>query len=225
MGVFRSQTPRAIFVLHNLITTQTCDFIYGRIRPFSLPVSGLLFLWLTADDLRYFLPIRQAKSEFFPLLLSVPLLPVPCSFFVSICPPSHKINHSHFCFLFPAALTSAILLSCLVCYLQGCATPLSLSSRKNYQQKLSNTPRLSRYSFLARSRSSSVGAVFDFPKRSRMTILSNFFSNSFLISFSQLSSSIKWKRSSCINNSCDICTFLIVSHPLRDGMWQLWRLF
>ena len=157
MGIFRSQTPRAIFVLHNLITTQTCDFIYGRIRPFYPPVSGLLFLWLTADYLRYFLPIRQAISGFFPLLLSV--------------------------------------------------------------------PRLSSYSFLARSRSSFVGAVFDFPNRSRMTILSNFFSNSFLISSSQLSSSIKWKRSNCLNNSCDICTFLIVSHPLCDGMWQLWRLF
>jgi len=35
MGVFRSQTPRAVFVLHNLIIAQTCDFIYGRIRPFK----------------------------------------------------------------------------------------------------------------------------------------------------------------------------------------------
>lgn len=35
MGVFRSQSPRAVFVLHNLIIAQTCDFIYGRIRPFK----------------------------------------------------------------------------------------------------------------------------------------------------------------------------------------------
>ena len=53
------------------------------------------------------------------------------------------------------------------------------------------TPRLSRYSFLARSCSSSVGAVLNFPYRSRMTILSSFFSNPCLISFSQLSSSTK----------------------------------
>ena len=59
--------------------------------------------------------------------------------------------------------------SYLVCYSQGCGTPLSLSSRKNYQRKPS------RYSFLACSRSSFVGAVFDFPNRSRMTILSQLF--------------------------------------------------
>ena len=116
----------------------------------------------------------------------------------------------------------------LVWYPQGRATLLFLSSRKNYQRKLSCTPRLSRYSFLARSRSSSVGAVLNFPYRSRMTILSNFFSSSYLISLSQLSSSTKWKRSNCINNSCDICTFpilSILSVTVRDGMWQLWRLF
>ena len=60
----------------------------------------------------------------------------------------------------------------LVCYPQGRATLLFLSSRKNYHRKLSGTPRLSRYSFFARSRSSSVGAVLNFPYRSRMTILS-----------------------------------------------------
>ena len=79
----------------------------------------------------------------------------------------------------------------LVRSIQGRATLLFLSSRKNYHRKLSGTPRLSRYSFFARSRSSSVGAVLNFPYRSRMTILSSFFSNPCLISFSQLSSSTK----------------------------------
>ena len=50
------------------------------------------------------------------------------------------------------------------CFLQGCATSLFLSSRKrgNHQRKFSGTPFRSRYSFLAASRSSSVGAVLYF---------------------------------------------------------------
>ena len=54
MGVFRSQTPRALrdasYIYHNLAFA----FHFGRIRPLFLPVSGLIFS-LTTNRLLLFL--------------------------------------------------------------------------------------------------------------------------------------------------------------------------
>ena len=66
-----------------------------------------------------------------------------------------------------------------------------LSSKENYQRKLSGTPRFSRYSCLAFSRSSCVGAVLYFAYNSWRTRESNFCSNPCRISFRQSSSSIR----------------------------------
>ena len=54
MGVFRSQTPRALwdasYIYHNLAFA----FHFGRIRPLFLPVSGLIFyLWHQTDSLLF----------------------------------------------------------------------------------------------------------------------------------------------------------------------------
>src|SRR5699024_2689556 len=66
-----------------------------------------------------------------------------------------------------------------------------LSSKENYQRKLSGTPRFSRYSCLAFSRSSCVGAVLYFTYNSWRTSESIFCSSPRRISFSQASSSTR----------------------------------
>ena len=136
--------------------------------------------------------------------------------------PSHKIKHSHFCVLFPAASTSATLLSCLICYLQVRVTLLFLSSKKNYHRNFSGTPRLSRYSFLACSRSSSVGAVLYFEYKSLITKASNFASNPCFILGKFSSISNKWNFTSSINNCSGICIcFIRSSFQLRNNAMSL----
>ena len=54
---------------------------------------------------------------------------------------------------------------------------ISLNGNLSYHRKSGNTPRLSRYSCRACSRSSAVGAVLYFAYSSCHTIASNFFSN------------------------------------------------
>ena len=43
MGVFRSQTPRAIFVLHNLITAKLAISFMGVSALFICPYPGCFF--------------------------------------------------------------------------------------------------------------------------------------------------------------------------------------
>ena len=79
MGVFRSQTPRALI---NAACNSCCSaytFHLGRIRPFFMPVSGLFF-FLTADCLFRFLlfSIRfnlVFSPEYIPDLRSMVFLP------------------------------------------------------------------------------------------------------------------------------------------------------
>ena len=54
MGVFRSQTPRALWNISRLCHNWALAFHFGRIRPLFLPVSGLIFL-LTINWLLLFL--------------------------------------------------------------------------------------------------------------------------------------------------------------------------
>ena len=209
MGVFRSQTPRALV---STFVSRSClayAFYLGRIRPFYMPVSGLFFILNHSGILARTYsrsPQYGVPPDTIPLQDSSPFLytpthhlpTLPCTLRSEIpCPsisPWTTIHISHFrsCnLIFLLSLCGSPFQLFLVCYIQGRATLLFLPSKKNYHRKLSGTPRLSRYSFLACSRSSSVGAVLNFPYRSRITILSSFFSNSRLISVSQSASSIK----------------------------------
>ena len=184
-------------------------FILGVSAHFICPYPGCFSFWITPVFSPGHTPNRHNTvfpPDTIPLQDSSPFLYTPTHHLPTLpytphseipCPPISPWTAIHIChfhsynLIFLLSLCGSPFHLFLVCYIQGRATLLFLPSKKNYHRKLSGTPRLSRYSFLACSRSSSVGAVLDFPYRSRITILSSFFSNSCLISVSQSASSIK----------------------------------
>ena len=184
-------------------------FILGVSAHFICPYPGCFSFWITPVFSPGHTPDRRNTvfpPDTIPLQDSSPFLSaptyhpreLPCTLHSEILYlPINPLTTIHIChfhsynLIFLLSLCGSPFQLFLVCYIQGRATLLFLPSRKNYHRKLSGTPRLSRYSFLASSRSSSVGAVLNFPYRSRITILSSFFSNSRLIFVSQSTSSIK----------------------------------
>ena len=184
-------------------------FILGVSAHFICPYPGCFSFWITLVFSPGHTPDRRNtvfQPNTIPLQDSSPFLSAPTYHprelpytlhSEILCLPINPLTAIHIChfhsynLIFLLSLCGSPFQLFLVCYIQGHATLLFLPSRKNYHRKLSGAPRLSRYSFLACSRSSSVGAVLNFPYRSRITILSSFFSNSRLISVSQSTSSIK----------------------------------
>ena len=223
MGVFRSQTPRALI---NAACNNYCpayDFHLGRIRPVFMPVSVLFFFLTTVCLFRFLLFSARFNLVFSPGYIpdhrSMAFLPntilSPDSFpFLSV-PNAHPpvlpcIPHSEILYqsISPSTITricrfhsynlifllslhdSPFQISPCLCLTGACHAPVLITKEELPSETLRHSTS-ARYSFLARSRSSSVGAVLNFPYRSRMTILSSFFSNPCLISFSQLPSSTK----------------------------------
>ena len=112
------------------------------------------------------------------------------------------------CHLFPHTAFS------LIVFTGACHAPVLHTEGKVYQRKLRCIPTFFRYSCLAFSLSSSVGAVLYFVYKSRLTIASNFSSKPFFISGKTSSISTKWYLRSAINNSYEIC---IIFNPIKPS--------
>ncbi len=96
-----------------------------------------------------------------------------------------------------------------------------LSKKRDYQRKLEYIPFLFKYSCLALSFSSSVGAVLYFVYNSLATKASNFYSNSLCISGNKFFCSKKKYFVSAIKSSCEICTFFISIHSFLSSSPQV----